>query len=147
MLLYKNLVSRGRWTPSLKATFEEHASKVRDASYEVWLLSMIPCPLLDEGTKKCTVYNARPFQCRVTYSTGDPYNCHPHRILESEIVNKRDVTEEFHSRVNRAIRKHGITTIIMPLSVAVLVGEKISNGEYDLDGADMAIFKDYVENT
>ncbi len=147
ILLYRHLVSSGRWTPSFRATMEEHARTTRDLSYEVWLLSLIPCPLLDPGTKKCTVYSHRPFQCQVTYSTGDPYNCHPHRIMASGLVNRQKVMNDFNEQVIRAIRKHGITMINMPLSVAVLLGEKVVAGEFEMDGSDMATFRDYLENT
>lgn len=147
VLLYRHLVSRGKWTPTFRAKIQEHADKTRDLSYEVWLLSLIPCPLLDLSTNRCTAYAGRPFQCRVTFSSGDPHNCHPHRISESEIINKHEVSREFHERVSRAIRRHGITMIIMPLSVAIFLGESISNGEIDLESADIAVLKDYLEST
>lgn len=147
ILVYRHLVSKGRWTPSFKAKIEEHANSTRDLSYEIWLLSLIPCPLLDEGTKKCTVYSDRPMQCRATYSLGDPQLCHPHQISATGIVNRTEVMNEFFTRVKRIIQRHGLTMINMPLSVALLIGERIISGEFDFDGADFAVLKDYIEKT
>lgn len=146
VLLYRHLVATGRWTPSFKAKIAQHADTTRDLTYEIWLLSMIACPLLDGKTKRCSVYPMRPFACRVTYSNGDPHFCHPHRILSSGIVNKAEVTREFHARQQTAVRRHDLTMIIMPLSVALLIAERIENGEFDLEGADMAILREYVEH-
>lgn len=147
VLLYRSIVARGGWTPSFKTKVADHANKARDLPYGVWLLSMLACPLLDEKTRKCTSYDSRPFACRVTVSMGDPHNCHPHRILDASIENKTEITAEFHARERAAISRHGLTMIIMPLSVALLVGEGIVRGDFDLEGADMALLRDYAENT
>jgi Fe-S-cluster containining protein len=147
VLLYRHLVASGRWSPSFKAKIEEHANSTRDLSYEIWLLSLIACPLLDQKTNRCTVYSARPFACRVTLSTGDPFECHPHRVLNSGIQSKTEVTRAFHARQKADFRRHDLTMIIMPLSVALLIGERIESGQFDLEGADMAILQAYIEDT
>jgi Fe-S-cluster containining protein len=142
-VLYRQLVARGRWTPSFQETIRVHAARTYDLPYELWLLSMMPCPLLDEKTAMCTAYDARPLVCRTTFSTGDPYNCHPHRITDSGLVSKREPVETFHARVRASIKRHGITMIIMPLSVALLIGEKIVTGEIDIEAADVEVLKQY----
>ena len=146
LLLYRHLVSSGRWTPSLRAKLTEHADTTRDLAFEIWLLSMLACPFLD-ANNKCSVYAQRPFACRVTLSQGDSYLCHPHRVLNSQIVSKTDITREFHKRQRVPTRRHDLTLIIMPLSVALLIAERIERGEVDLEATDMAVLQDYVERT
>lgn len=141
-LLYQWLAERGRWTPSLQAKIKEHADRTRDLSYEVWFLSMVPCPMLDETTRKCTVYEGRPYACRVTYSLGDPDKCHPHRIGESGIVNKQEVMLTYHREQSKVARKHGLQMVLMPISLALRIGERIVNGKLDLESADLAILEE-----
>ena len=102
-VMYRHLVARGRWTPSFRESVRAHAERTHDLRYELWLLSMIPCPLLDEKTSRCTAYDARPLACRVTFSTADPFLCHPHRITESGIVNKNEPMDAFHAQVSASI--------------------------------------------
>jgi hypothetical protein len=104
---------------------------------------VIPCPLLDEKTSKCTAYAARPLACRVTFSTGDPHQCHPHRITASGIVDKRGPITEFYTQLRATIKRHGITLISMPMSVGLLIGEKIVTGEIDVESTDLEVLKQY----
>jgi len=146
-VMYRQIVAMGRWTPSLQQALKEHSERTYDLSYEIWLLSMIPCPLLDEKTSRCKVYEARPLACRVTVSVGDPHLCHPHRIMQSGILNKREPLHEFHERVRSSIKRHGITMILMPLSVALLLGAKIVTGEIDIETADLEVLRQYFGGT
>ena len=144
-LLYRYLADNGRWTPSVQERIRAHAERTRDLPYEVWFLSVIPCPLLDEKTKKCTAYKGRPFFCRATFALGDPDLCHPHKIEETEMVPRDRMVAAFHNEQAKVMRKHQLTTIIMPLSVAVLMGEKIVNGTIDLEQADVEVLREYAE--
>lgn len=146
VLLYRKIVSKGLWSPKFKSQILDHAHKTMDLPYEVWLLSMLPCPMLKTDTRTCMAYRDRPFACRITVSVGDPDACHPHRIVEASIVNKVDVTRDFYAAVSKVTKRHGIGVIIMPLSVALLIGESIDQGEVGLESADMEVLKRYVEN-
>jgi len=142
-VLYRQLVARGRWTPSFREQVAAHAERTHDLTFELWMLSMIPCPLLDEKTSMCTAYSARPLNCRVTFSQGDPHLCHPHRVTASGIVNKREPITEFYEKLRSSIKRHGITLISMPLSVGLLIGEKIVTGEIDVEATDLEVLKQY----
>jgi hypothetical protein len=143
VLLYRWLASHGRWTPSFQARIREHASKTKDLAFEVWFLSVLPCPLLDETTKRCTAYAARPYLCRVTYSLGAPEKCHPHKIEQSGLVNKQAVVKTFHSEQSKIVKKHGLQMVLMPLSTAILIGEKIHTGQIELEAADIEILRQF----
>lgn len=144
-LLYRHIAERGRWTPSFQQRVREHATKTRDLPMAVWFLSAIPCPLLDDKTKKCTAYEGRPFACRATYAFGDPDDCHPHRIEKAGLVNRKEVTSQYHTEQTKIASKHGLQMVVMPLSAALLLGEKIINGEVDLEDSDVSILRDYME--
>lgn len=144
-LIYRWLAERGRWTPSLRARLKEHAEKTKDLPFEVWFLSVIPCPLLDEKTSRCSAYQARPYPCRVTYSIGDSENCHPHKIDETGLVNKREVMATYHREQNQVARKHGLQMVLIPLSMAVLLGERVVKGEIELDDTDREVLREYED--
>jgi len=112
----------------------------------MWFMSMIPCPLLDEKTKKCTAYEGRPFQCRATYSTSPSMYCHPHEILQTGIVDRQTAMSKFHVEEVKAMRRHGLVLFLMPLSVAVLMGERVASGELRLEDAESALVLAYGEN-
>lgn len=141
--LYQWLTEHGRWTPSVRNRVREHAETTKDLPQAVWFLSLIPCPLLDTTKFTCTAYEGRPFTCRVTYSAGDPNDCHPHRIEDSGTINKQLVLAKFHGAQAQAARKFGLHMIVMPLSMAVLLGERIAKGEVDLENADAEIIREY----
>ena len=50
ILLYRHLVSAGKWSPTFKKSLEAHADMVRELDFPVWLLSMVACPLLDKNS-------------------------------------------------------------------------------------------------
>lgn len=136
ILLQRYLTHRGAWVPSLKQKLQAHADKTFGLAYEIWLLSDLPCPLLNEQ-QRCSVYSARPFTCRVTYSTGDPYLCHPHRLSSNvSIVPRVKVLAEFHSIEERLFSLNGARHILMPISKALLLAEKLVSGEYSFDRLD-----------
>lgn len=143
--IYRYLQKKGRWTDKLKAKLKETSDLQYGTSFEVWLFSMIPCPLLD-GKNRCTAYEARPFICRSYYATSDPYNCHPHRLGDkTKLVDRRDVVDEFHNRQAKALAQHNLHFLSMPIGKALLLAERICVGEIDLESTDAEVFKEYVE--
>ncbi len=144
VLLYRWLAEHGRWTPSVQAQIKAHADSTKDLDFSVWFLSIIACPLLDEKTKRCTAYSARPYTCRVTYSLGDPENCHPHRIEKTGLVNKQEVMASYHREQDKIVSRHKLKMVLMPISLAIIIGEKIVRGEIDLEAADMTTLQEYA---
>jgi len=131
MVLYQYLTAKGQWTPSLRAKLEEHANQTFDLAAEVWLMLNLPCPVLDKG--KCLAYEARPFSCRTIYATSDPLNCHPHRLTEARFVDRQAEAERFREAERKILARHGLALFGIPISKAILLGEKIMSGEGDLE--------------
>jgi Fe-S-cluster containining protein len=135
--LYQHLQSNALWSQKLKQSFEQHSQLTRGLATEVWALSLIPCPLLDaEGL--CRAYEERPFACRVTYSIGNPSDCHPH-TLGPGMVAKRDLFEAITPTEAALLRQHHLNHFRLPLSTAVLYGEKIATGELELEDCGQAL--------
>ena len=131
---YQQLARKGFWTPSLRKRLEDHARQTWDLSTTVWHLSNIPCPLLER--QRCSIYDARPFTCRVTFATGDPEQCHPHRVNNfSSILPKRDALQGFFDAQGRLLKRHGQPVVAFAVSQAILVGAKIATGEQDIETA------------
>lgn len=145
ILIYRWIVSRGKWTLALKAKLKESADQQFGTTYEVWLLSLISCPLLGED-KRCSVYSARPLVCRGYYSISDPHYCHPHRLGEDTHILPRDsIVDPFHEEQERILRKNKIQMLTMPIGSALLLAEKVCTGELDLDTVDNYLIKEYGE--
>jgi Fe-S-cluster containining protein len=134
--LYRELVARGQWTPSLKTKLEESAETTSELSVQVWLLAKIPCPLL--GPKNmCRAYEARPFACRVTLATGDPYYCDPQQFgPRTSIIPRKEISSEFHAREKALLHKHGLMHLTLPVGRAILLAEKVCTGEIMLENID-----------
>jgi Fe-S-cluster containining protein len=139
--LYRALVRAGKWSSS-KAAFRAHAEKTKDLAFGLWFLSMTPCPLLDEKTKQCKAYASRPAVCHVTVSTGDPDNCHPHSLQDSEMLNKQGALAGYHAKQADLTKKLRMSMFLLPLSLATLLGERVALGELDLENADIAVAKE-----
>lgn len=123
--LYRWLVSNHLWTVSLKQNLTEMAERVKGLSLSVWMLSAIPCPLLTkEGT--CSAHAARPFSCRVTFSVGDPQDCHPHHIGESTgILPKTELMGLVVKEEEALLWQHKVPYFRIPLAKALLGAERI----------------------
>jgi Fe-S-cluster containining protein len=142
--IYGALVARGRWLPSLKATLQKTALLTAGLDIGVWLLSNIACPLLSKENR-CTVYDARPFACRVTAAVGDPYYCAPQRLgNQSTIVSRKDILAEFHTRETALLRKHGLLHLTMPIGRAVLLAEKVCAGTLALEDLDRTYLVEHM---
>lgn len=135
--LYQGLREKGLWSHQLRDAFQTHSELTRGLASEVWTLSLIACPLLDsEG--RCRSYDDRPFACRVTYSVGNPNDCHPH-TLGPGMLAKRELFEAITPKEAEILRQHHLNHFRLPLSGAVLYGERIVNGELDLEDCGIAI--------
>lgn len=130
--LYQALQADALWTRSVRERFQEVSNKTWRLAPEVWSLSLIPCPLLDEKAGTCQAYEHRPFQCRITYAIGDPQNCHPHH-LGPGMLPRRDLMEGVAAVEAPLLLRHHLRFIRLPLATAVLFGEKIAEGELELE--------------
>jgi Fe-S-cluster containining protein len=143
--IYRYLISRGMWTPSFKKQLQDHATKAFGVSYEVWLLSLLPCPLLT-SENRCAAYPSRPLVCRVTFAIGDPHLCHPHRLASSgAIVPRVDALREYHRRETALAEKNGAHFVLLPISKAILLGEQIATGELSFERLTQRMLKEYGE--
>lgn len=133
MLLYRQLTAKGHWTPSFRKKLEAHAEQTFDLPAQVWLMLDIACPVLDKTTKKCMAYDARPFTCRSLYAMSDPQFCRPAATSDARFVNRDDATADFRLAESRILSRHKLSLLGMPLSRAILLGEKIVTGEADLE--------------
>ena len=128
ILVYQWLADNRLWTRALQERFQETADRTTNLALEVWMLSMIPCPLLDLETKSCMAYGARPFVCRIAFSHND-YFCHPHRFMEAlqnAPYEPRKVSQVAHARMEeRLLKKHRLPRVVLPFAAAVLHGEAI----------------------
>lgn len=144
ILIYRWLFANNQWTLKLKTRLKEVSEQQYGTSYEVWLLSLMPCPLLNEKNE-CSAYKARPLNCRTYYATSDPHYCHPHRLGEQTRIIKRDEpVKDFHDGQEALLRKHRLQFLTMPIGTAVLLAERICNDELRLDEIDRILFEEYV---
>lgn len=143
--IYRWLQQNNRWTLGLREKLKRVSEQQYGTSYEVWLLSLIPCPLLTEDNK-CSAYKARPLICRTYYATNDPHFCHPHRLgPETSIVHRADTVDRFHAEQEKILRSHKLQFLLMPIGAAVLLGERVCSGEIELHEIDSILYREYVE--
>jgi len=141
--LYRHLISRGLWTPSFKKQLQDHASKTFGVAQEVWLLSLIPCPLL-VAEDQCAAHPARPLVCRITFSVGDPHYCHPHRLASSgTIVPRVKALREYHRRNAALSEENGALFVLLPISKALLLAEQVVLGELSFEHLTRRMFQEY----
>jgi Fe-S-cluster containining protein len=131
MTIYKHLTDRGMWSPMMRKKLEAHSEKTFDLTSEVWLISGIACPLLVND--RCSVYAARPFGCRTLYAISDPEYCKPSKILDGRFLNRDSVMEKFLVAEAMILARHGLALLGIPISRAILLGEKIMTGASDLE--------------
>jgi len=142
ILLHRDLASRGHWTPSLQKALEEHREKTLGLSIEVWLLTNIPCPLLEDGM--CAAYSIRPLHCRATFSVGDPEMCHPHSLGNSTmLIPSSEVVVEYCETLLARLRRIEMLEALMPLSEAVLLGASLEMGSLEINDLRFQYTKDF----
>ena len=141
--LYGSLVARGQWVPSLKEKLQKVSSLTSGLDTHVWLRSNIACPLLKDN--RCMAYESRPFACRATIATGDPYYCAPQRLgAHTTIAPRVEAMKEFHAREKAILRKHGLLHLVMPLGRAVLLAERVCSGALTLEDVDRTYVADHL---
>ncbi len=134
VLLYRWFAKQGLWTPSFRARIQSARDRTLGLAFDVWLLSNLPCPFLDDNNL-CVAYDARPLNCRVTWAMGDPHYCHPHRLGSQILLLPRsDVVQRFHEQERNLLQRLGASPPpLMPLGEAVLLGEALANGTLQLE--------------
>jgi Fe-S-cluster containining protein len=136
--IYSWLSEHALWSTELKQALLDTQDRVKGLAVEVWMLSLIPCPLLKDDL--CSAYEVRPFACQVTYSIGDPNECHPHR-LGPGMLPRKDLYEALAVVEARILKRHHLRHFRIPLAAAVLWGEKIVKGEVELDDSQAALME------
>lgn len=146
LLLYRWLSEQGRWTSALRKRISEVRDKTLGLSTHVWLLSNIPCPLLEDN--RCLGYESRPFKCRVTYSVGPSSSCHPHARLSPQATSNEVPNEvalkDFDEKVRFLLKPLGTASTRMPISEALLLGEKLASGTLELEDVGLQHAKDLL---
>lgn len=144
IILYRALLDSQQWTLKLRETLRETSERQYGISYAVWLLSLIPCPLLNEK-KECRVHAARPLNCRTYYATSDPHHCHPHRLGDStKILPRSEPVEAFAKAEEAILRRHHLQFLKIPIGSAVLLAERLCKEEITIDQVDRILFEEYL---
>lgn len=144
ILIYRWLTQNHKWTTRLKEKLKRVSDQQYGTSFEVWLLSNLPCPLLEDN--KCSVYKARPLVCRAYFATSDPYYCHPHRLgAMTQIVPREEVVDVFNAQQETELRQHKLQFMTMPIGAAVLLGAQVCEEGLELSNLDRIIYQEYVE--
>ncbi len=125
--LYLWLSEHNLWSRDLRIKLEAAHEKTWGLSNEVWALSLIPCPLLENNA--CKVYEARPLSCRITYSMGDPYDCHPHRLSATSLLPKRVQLSKAATEDVKRARRAVLPMMPLPLSTGLLAVEEFCKDE------------------
>lgn len=145
--LYQSLTERGMWTPSLRKRLEETADMTTGLALSVWMLTRIPCPLLDEKSR-CLGYEARPLTCRTMFAGGDPQFCDPQHIgPQTSILARTEPLEEFHKREGALLKRHQLFHLLLPIGRSVLLAARICSGEIDLERVDQAFAREHFGGT
>lgn len=144
VLIYRWLVRHNKWTLKLQQRLKEVSDRQYGTSYEVWLMALIPCPLLQDN--RCSAYEARPFICRSYYATSDPHYCHPHRLgPNTKILPRQSVVGGYHDEQTKILREHKLQFILMPVGTAILLGEKLCKEEIEIDEVDRLLMQEYTD--
>lgn len=141
--LYSWLVEHHLWTSKLRTKLQEVKEHTTSLSPEVWLLSMLPCPLLTDKNQ-CSAYDARPFMCRTIFSKGDPHYCHPHRLGANlaGILDRTSSVEALWRAESKTLKRHQLRQVAIPLATALLLGERISKGEIELEETNKTLLEE-----
>ena len=146
--LFRHLEDTGLWTSTLKRAFQKTRDLTWDRSMDVWLLSMVPCPVLDDAGL-CRVYKSRPFFCRITASRGDPHYCHPHRAStkNTQFVPRTEYIEKFNTLETRLLKQHKLPLERLPLAAAVLFAEQVCKEVIELVDLPSEVMIDWIKRS
>jgi len=144
ILTYQWLSDHRLWVQELRNQFKSVAQQTWGLRMEVWMLSNIPCPLLN-GEGLCHAYGGRPLYCRTIYSRAPSHYCHPHRFVEATagLVPRTEPTKALAAAENQLFRSLKLNRTLLPFAVAVLYGEHITQGELDLRDATVLNLNDH----
>jgi Fe-S-cluster containining protein len=141
ILVYQWLADHRLWVRSIQDKLKEAAARTAGLSLNIWLLSNTPCPLLDDDGL-CRVYKGRPLYCRTAYSRGEPHFCHPHRFLDAEfLIDRKEPTEALIETETSILKRLRLRRVLMPFAVAVLYGERVARGDFDLRDANIFVLE------
>lgn len=141
ILLYRLLYANRQWS-KIKSRIESTRDLTMGLSSEIWLMSNIPCPLLNEN-KECGAYAARPLRCRTTFSSGDPKLCHPHALgAATPLIDNFSAILQFNQFSKDKLKASGADSFLMPLAEAVLMGELVDSGKMPIEGVRAQYLKD-----
>lgn len=144
ILLYNWLEANNLWTPRLKASLKVHANLTTGLPADIWLLTDVPCPLLKEN--ECQAYPARPFVCRTTYSTMNPDMCRPGWFgPDTPMVGRLADLKVFQMEESKLLKAQGVSYQAMPISLALILGAMVAQGELNLEDSSFEVFKQYLE--
>lgn len=145
LLLYRGIVRKRLWTNKLKADFEKSADRVLGLNLEVWILSKIPCPLLDESAGTCKAYDVRPFSCRTVYSINDPHYCDPsHSSGLPPLLDRKEAIKGMVEVETKLLARHRIGRIVLPLATSVLLAARLDKGDIDFATLGAIVWKEYI---
>lgn len=143
ILLHRFLAGRGRLTAGLRARLKEHGELTAFMDSGVWMRANIPCPLLDDR-KRCLGYEARPLACRLKFSAGDPDKCHPHQYNPEDMASVREMAPIVAAFEERLLKAHGVSSIRMPVSRALILAGRVLGGEIDLNTIDRVLYGEFL---
>ncbi len=144
VLIYQALKRARRWTKALQAEIDRVAKMTVGLPPETWMVAQIQCPLLKDGL--CIAYKSRPFQCRTTWSSGDPDLCHPHRFSrQTPIVPRLSELVRFQEVENALMKRQGLKYRTLPLTLALQLGERIATQQIELDNVEAEVLKEFLQ--
>jgi len=142
-ILYRSLRDNGAWGSGMVESLKTHSEVTLGLHPEVWLASEMPCPLLKASL--CSAYSARPLQCRTKFSRGDPDMCRATTAFEAPLANNVDLVRNFNDLEHSLFRAIKGKHWLMPLSTALLIGERISEGNLKPEEAYAALTAMYIK--
>lgn len=141
VLLYRHLGQKGRLTATLKARLAKHSALTAFLAPAVWMMSRIPCPLLEAG--KCMGYEGRPLVCRMTFSAGDPAGCDP-QGFDPSALSSREVLRVAEAFEEKLLQKARVSRIRVPISRALILAERLIAQEISLNDVERILYQEYL---
>lgn len=144
MMIYQHLANNRKWTPSLQKRVEDAAKATKGLVDDVWLMAMIPCPLLDVN-RECMAYQARPLSCQTRWSFQNASLCHPHQVDHAKpLVSNRDALGVYHGMESQALKDNGVKLVLIPLASAILLGKRVYEGEVAIEDVNREIAQEFA---